>query len=259
LAGVSQRAFESPTGFPDDSIAAPNGCSKLIIPYENSLVAVTNGRFQISYEQKLYFVGNRDISTLLKSSSRRTGFIAIEFCPNGAYPIFGLPMAETFNGLWEADDLFAKWVEASEKLSTIYRGWTRKLPSSRMSSSTLLRKKDRRSSVVDYCVQSLRSTDGRISIRELAQRTGYSRRYLDLLFSEHVGLAPKVLAGIFRFQRFYRRWAEGKSFDLVKDELYDYYYDQSHFTKEFVKMTGHSPRRFGLEVANEFGRRLLQR
>jgi AraC-like DNA-binding protein len=250
--------FESPTGFPDNSIAAPNGCSKLIIPYENSLVAVTNGRFQISHAQKLYFVGNRDISTLLKSSSRRTGFIAIEFCPHGAYPIFGLPMAETFNGLWEADDLFAKWGRGVREAINNLETADQKVTFIQDELIALLRKKDRRSSVVDYCVQSLRSTDGRISIQELTQRTGYSRRYLDLLFSEHIGLAPKVLAGIFRFQRFYRRWAEGKSFDLVKEELYDYYYDQSHFTKEFVKMTGHSPRRFGLEVANEFGRRLLR-
>ena len=33
--------LESPSGLPasDSSIAAPNGCSKLIIPYENSLVS----------------------------------------------------------------------------------------------------------------------------------------------------------------------------------------------------------------------------
>jgi methylphosphotriester-DNA--protein-cysteine methyltransferase len=77
-----------------------------------------------------------------------------------------------------------------------------------------------------------------------------------VLFKERVGLSPKVLAGIFRFQRFYRKWAEGRSFDLLRDDLYDYYYDQAHFTKEFRKMTGHSPRKFSREVPNEFGRRL---
>ena len=48
--------FESPDGLPrnDSSIAAPNGCSKLIIPYENSLVSVADGRVQISHEQRLY-------------------------------------------------------------------------------------------------------------------------------------------------------------------------------------------------------------
>jgi len=31
---------------------------------------------------------------------------------------------------------------------------------------------------------------------------------------------------------------------------------RSHFTKEFKKMTGYSPRKFTDEVSNEFGRRL---
>src|SRR4029453_4652986 len=122
----------------------------------------------------------------------------------------------------------------------------------------LLRENRRDSGIVDYCVRALRSVDGRMSIGELERQTGYSRRYLDRLFQQHVGLSPKVLAEIFRFQRFYRKWAEGLSFDLFKTELYDHYYDQAHFTREFRKMTGHSPQRFVCEVSNEFGRRLVR-
>jgi hypothetical protein len=65
-----------------------------------------------------------------------------------------------------------------------------------------------------------------------------------------------VLAGIFRFQKFYRKWAQGLPYGHLKAELYDYYYDQAHFTKEFKRMTGYSPLRFTREVSNEFGRRL---
>src|ERR1700751_970199 len=98
-----------------------------------------------------------------------------------------------------------------------------------------------------------------MSIHELERQTGYSRRYLDRLFQQHVGLSPKRLAEIFRFQRFYRKWAAGVSFDLLKAELYDHYYDQSHFSREFHRMTGHPPQRFMRDVPNEFGRRILVR
>ena len=108
-------------------------------------------------------------------------------------------------------------------------------------------------------MNTLKSSDGRVSVTELERETGYSRRYLDLLFNERVGLSPKVLARIFRFQKFYRRWADGHSFDAVKEDLYDFYYDQAHFIKEFKKMTGHSPRKFSREISNEFGRRLSLR
>ena len=81
----------------DTSMAAPNGCPKLVIPYENSLVSVADGRAQVSYEEGLYFVGNRDTSTLIHSSALKTGFVVIEFTPHGAFPIFGIPMQETAN------------------------------------------------------------------------------------------------------------------------------------------------------------------
>jgi methylphosphotriester-DNA--protein-cysteine methyltransferase len=122
-----------------------------------------------------------------------------------------------------------------------------------------LRKNGYTNELVTYCVRTLESADGRITIQDLAQKTGYSRRYLSLVFKQHVGLSPKVLAGIFRFQKFYKRWAEGQSFDLLKDDLYEHYYDQAHFSKEFTKMTGHAPRKFAREISNEFGRRLSRR
>lgn len=253
--------LERPSGLPagDSSIAAPNGCSKLIIPCENSLVSIADGKVQNSYEKKLYFVGNRDSSTLLESNPRKTGCIVVEFNPHGAFPIFGVPMAETFNRLWEGNAVFGNWSRSAEDVLNTLEGVDQKVAFVQDQLTLLLRKQDRRNGVVEYCVQSLKSTDGRIAIQELAQTTGYTRRYLNVLFKQHVGLSPKALAGIFRFQKFYRHWATGQSFDLLKNDLYDYYYDQAHFTKEFKKMTGYSPRRFSREVSNEFGRRLLRR
>jgi methylphosphotriester-DNA--protein-cysteine methyltransferase len=96
-------------------------------------------------------------------------------------------------------------------------------------------------------------------IKQLEQKTGYTRRYLNLLFRQHVGLSPKDLAEVFRFQRFYQKWAQGLSYDFLKNELYDYYYDQAHFWKECKKMTGYSPRELMISVSNEFGRRLALR
>jgi len=252
--------FESPFGMPPSqtNLAAPNGCPKLIIPVENAITSIAVGRGAIgdNHEGGLYFVGNRDSSTLLQTTRRRTCFIGIEFFPHGAFPIFGVPMAETTNCRLAADVLFAKWgrevcevvcneVSIRNKIDSIQRYLVASLRGRRLQSP-----------IVEFCVASLKSTDGLISIRQLERETGYTRRYLELLFKSHVGFSPKVLAGIFRFQKFYQRWAEGRPFDELKEELYDYYYDQAHFTKEFKRMTSFSPKRFTLEVANEFGRRL---
>jgi AraC-like DNA-binding protein len=252
--------LESPTGLPAsaNSIAAPNGCSKLIIPYENSIVSVADGRIQLSHEQRMYFVGNRDSATLIRSSAHKTGFIAIEFRPHGAFPIFGVPMSETSNRLWETDCVFGQWSRDVQEKVNNAEHVDQKVAYIQDRLSLLQRKNRREAPLVDYCVRTLRSANGRVSIRELVQQTGFSRRYVNKLFQQHVGLSPKILAEIFRFQSFYRKWAEGLSFDLFKAELYDHYYDQAHFTKEFRKMTGHSPQKFIREVSNEFGRRLVR-
>ena len=252
--------FESAAGIPqtDTSLAAPNGCPKLIILYENSLESVVEGRVQVS-GPGLYFVGNRDVSARIRCSPRRTGFIGIEFSPQGGFPIFGIPMQETANHLFKSEAVFGHWGrQVWERLRNLERVG-QKLRFIQDQLVRLLEKNRRDDRLIHFCVSSLELVDGRLSIKQLERKTGYTQRYLEALFKQYVGFSPKVLAGILRFQRFYRKWAEGQSFELLKDDLFEFYYDQSHFTKEFKKMTGYSPRRFSLEISNEFGRLLSLR
>src|SRR6516225_8513504 len=103
---------ESATGMPlaDRNLAVPNGCSKLIIPYENSLMGISDGHVGVSHEHGFYFVGNRIKATLIHSTARRTGFIGIEFSPQGAFPLFGIPMQETVDEkIFDTDVLFGQW------------------------------------------------------------------------------------------------------------------------------------------------------
>lgn len=240
----------------DMSMAAPNGCPKLVIPYENSLVSTAGGRSRVSREQGLYFVGNRDTSTVIHSTAQKTGFIVIEFAPQGAYPVFGVPMSEAANGLFDADVVFGHWGrDTRESLSNLEMAG-QKLDFIQNQLVGRLRKGPAENGVVDYCIKSLRVSDGQIAIKELERQTGYSRRYLDLLFEKYVGLSPKALARIFRFHKFYRKWARGQSYEVLKQEFEDYYYDQAHFTREFKRMTGYSPREYTRQVSNEFGRRI---
>jgi AraC-like DNA-binding protein len=254
--------FESASGLPaaDTSIAAPNGCAKLIIPYQNSLWSrhPDDGPTETK-EHGLYFVGVQEAPTFLTSAPRETGFIAIEFRPHGAYRFLNLPMAETANGLYPFEELHNEVGRRMQETMCNLDGVTGKVQFAQDYLVSLLREPPRSFTVVDHVVGVLKTTGGRTAIKALEQYTGYSRRYLELLFREQVGVPPKALARIFRFQQFYEKWARGERYDLLTHELYDYYHDQSHFAKEFKKFTGYAPRRFANEIPNEFGRRLARR
>lgn len=252
--------FESSVGMPlsDSSLAAPNGCSKIIINYENTIHSTAEGRINKSREHSLYFAGTRDVSVQISTPPGKTGFIGIEFYPHGAYPIFGIPMVETANSLLPAEAIFSDGRDGrtiNEALANL-KSVSEKINFIQNQLVKLLRRRQLQNSVIEFCVGSLKSTNGLITISELECKTGYTGRYIELLFKNHVGFSPKVLAGIFRFQKFYKKWAHGVHYNEFKDELYNYYYDQAHFTKEFKKMTGFAPRHFIENVSNEFGRRL---
>jgi len=262
--------FESSIGLPatDGNLAAPNGCSKLTFAYGNSFTSITDGKTNARPAENLNFVGVRDSSIILQSSRRWIGCVGVEFRPHGAFAIFGIPMDETANLVDDADTVGGRWARhlqeelnelqsADQRVQLIQRELIYLL--CKTQAAAWMRRQQAGNALVAHCVGALKLAYGRLPIRELEQRTGYTRRYLDLLFKQHVGLSPKVLAAIFRFQKFYRDWAEGRSFDLVKDELYEHYYDQSHFTKEFKRMTGRTPHEFYRETSNEFGRRMCLR
>jgi methylphosphotriester-DNA--protein-cysteine methyltransferase len=79
---------------------------------------------------------------------------------------------------------------------------------------------------------------------------GYSQRYLAMKFDRFVGLGPKTLAEVVRFQnRFVHLTRFGSAEGTLSFD--DDYYDQSHFTKEFKRFSGLPPAAY-LKASNEF-------
>lgn len=85
------------------------------------------------------------------------------------------------------------------------------------------------------------STEGELfNMKRVADKYGFSERYIQKLFLDHVGLTPR---SFFHIQRF------NKSLELIQAGdvsltaiAYDCgYFDQAHFIKEFKKFTGRTP------------------
>jgi AraC-like DNA-binding protein len=85
----------------------------------------------------------------------------------------------------------------------------------------------------------LQEPSDRITIGELADELGISRRYLEVGFQKQIGLAPKAVARVARFQHAVHML--GKPTATLKMAAASGYADQPHFNREIRAMTGITP------------------
>lgn len=84
-------------------------------------------------------------------------------------------------------------------------------------------------------------TQGRVRIGALTAEIGWSRRRLAERFREHLGLPPKAIARIVRFNR-----AETLAKKAARPDWADIaaacgYADQAHLAREFAELAGRPP------------------
>lgn len=92
--------------------------------------------------------------------------------------------------------------------------------------------------------QVLVDAEGGVPIAELERRAGVTARHLERLFNEVVGLTPKKLSVILRFDKARRALFWNPKADLT-DVAHDLgYYDHSHFIRDFRALFGMTPSEF---------------
>jgi AraC-like DNA-binding protein len=247
--------YESALGVPaaDTRIIVPNGTAKIIIPLKNPMTAFVGQKTMGAKEHHIHLAGLSETPTVITADAKDTVTLGVELTPKGLYHFFHLSMHEMTNRLFDFEDLFGAWGARLQHMLANIEDAQEKILFLQNALSYLLNKNLKDYSLLDHTLDVINKSHGMVSVKELETQTGYSKRYLDMLFKEHVGVSPKRLASIARFQVFYQLWALEKSKTFFKDNLYTYYYDQSHFIKEFKRFTGLTPQKFA-EINNEFGR-----
>jgi AraC-like DNA-binding protein len=89
-----------------------------------------------------------------------------------------------------------------------------------------------------FALQLIAETHGHISVEELARQVQWSRRRLERHFVAAVGLPPKLLCRIERFQHVVRAVGENHRPRLVDLALAAGYSDQAHLAREFRELAG---------------------
>lgn len=207
--------------------------------------------FHLSKESYITLIGIGDIpATIDLEHDAPSGNIGIEFSPIGAYRIFQINQSELKNKLFLLEDVFGKPAKEIQEMIADHKSVSKKL---RIIQQYLIKLlfKSQVDPILDYCIQHIKDTKGLAAMSALERKTGYSSRWLYNKFVDKVGIGPKKFSSIIRFMQFYEPWAKTANYNF-NGSLYHYFYDQSHFIKDFKQFTGMSPLKFA-KSENEFG------
>ncbi|AZV56461.1 helix-turn-helix domain-containing protein [Clostridium sp. AWRP] len=99
-----------------------------------------------------------------------------------------------------------------------------------------------------FLISNIIKNLGQIKIKELANETNYSVRYINKIFLQEFGLTPKVFSKMMRFQNLLSNLnnLELNMFnsDLTEIAIRLGYYDQSHMIKDFKQFTNTTPNKY---------------
>lgn len=168
--------------------------------------------------------------------------IHVVLSPPAARTILAVPMTELAGRHVElAEVLGREATELTERLRSC-PDWESRFGVLDRFFSRRLREGPAGSPRVAWTVEQIRRSGGGMPVEHLAGITGQSRRHMERLFGEHVGVTPKAFARIIRFQRALRLGSSGLS--PARVAVGAGYHDQAHYARSFKAMVGCTPGRF---------------
>jgi AraC-like DNA-binding protein len=190
-----------------------------------------------------FIAGIDDGFTLTETAGRMEG-MQVNFTPLGARLFLGLPMGELARQVVSLQDALGR--EGGQLAERLYqtRGWAARfhlLDQLILARLDRLRPAQRPPGWVAAAWDRIERSGGTIAIERLVDDIGYSRKHMAAAFRAHVGLPPKAMARLVRFQRALAALRAGTRLDLAQLALDLGYYDQAHFTREFRAYSGLTP------------------
>lgn len=169
--------------------------------------------------------------------------LQVNFTPLGAFRLLGLPLHHLANRVVELEAIFGPGFRRLTERLYEAGDWARRFD---LLDRFLLSRLARTPAADPRAVHALRRLErsgGRLGIGRIAEEADLERKQLIGLFHEQVGLAPKMLARLIRFDRAVQSLqARGAALAEVAQDCG--YYDQAHFNRDFRAFAGVSPTEF---------------
>jgi AraC-like DNA-binding protein len=196
----------------------------------------------------VYVIGfqSRSLGAISRGLTRALG---VEFYPWGALRLLGLQQG--LQGVYDVQ-LGAEYARLAAQIDSLLG--SADLPAAvEVLEDWLLKRAQNVSLEATPAVQAgalLYAAGGQVRITDIADQVGVSLRQLQRSFNQEVGITPKTLARIIRFEGAHNKiWLEPKR-DLSQLAFELGYADQAHLTREFQALAQVTPAVFSRGVLN---------
>jgi AraC-like DNA-binding protein len=178
--------------------------------------------------------------------------VQVNLTPLAAHMFLGLPMHELANRVVTLEDVLPRGAhELTDRLEDAGT-WEARFALLDGVFEERLAQARRPSRDVAWAWRILERTQGRAPIGWICDRLGRSRRHLAARFREQIGLTPKTVARIFRFERAVALLGRG-DLSLAEVAFACGYYDQAHLNRDFRDFAGKPPAAYARRMVPDGG------
>ena len=167
--------------------------------------------------------------------------IQINFTPPGGRLFFGLPMSELADSMVALDDLADAGIGQFARRLADLNSWQARLDLAERFVGTRLGQASQANPAIGWAFRQLMCKGGDVRIGRLAEKLDWSRRRLVASFREEIGLPPKSVSRIIRFNAAQALAAKDTAAGWADIAAACGYADQAHLTREFTALAGCSP------------------
>lgn len=164
----------------------------------------------------------------------------VHFRPGGAFPFLGLPADELRDQHVSLEDLWGR-AGAAELRERLLAAPTPERRLDLLEAALLARLGSSRHPAVGHALRAFHRVPLQATVAEVTAQVGLSPRRFIQVFSEEVGLTPKLYCRVRRFQEVLGRIRAGARLDWAGLALDCGYFDQAHFGHDFRAFAGMSP------------------
>lgn len=223
----------------------PTGTVELVFDLRNDRIRVFQDESDLTGKWMSGAVVTGAQSRYFVLESSQQAFVAgVHFRPGGAAPFFDLPLSEIMDRHVSLEHLWGS--KANELRQRLQEARTPASLFALLEGALLerLREVPMHYGLVVDAIQKLSASPISVSVRDISDATGYSRKRFIRLFHNYVGLTPKLFLRVQRFQWFLDQISPGSNMDWARVALDAGYFDQSHMIRDFRAFTGVSPLKY---------------